>query len=186
MTGCLSDSLWATLSRTSDHDEVCNVPRVWWRLAALTFALIRIGRARGAAAFGLSPIPQHLHGQGLCFLFELLKPSKSAAPYYEFNGRGGLGLWAPLFGFRGHLLRGPGIRGGDAGRSHHDQPDVSSVARSSFSHSIAPRQFRKSRAFCGALPMNQSAVALAPAGITSACAIRPSRFRSRHRTVGSE
>jgi hypothetical protein len=34
--------------------------------------------------------------------------------------------------------------------------------------------------------MNQSAVAFVPAGMTSECAILPSRFRSRHKTVGSE
>ena len=182
----LLDLLGAGFSRTSNHDEICNVPRVGWQLAAFPFALVRVRRARRDAAIGLPPIPHHLHRQRFCFLFELFEPPKSAAPHDQFNGPGSLGLWSFLFGLRGHLLRGRGIKGGDVGRSHHDQPDVSSVARSSFSHSIAPRQVRKSLAFCGALPMNQSAVAFVPAGMTSECAIRPSRFRSRHKTVGSE
>ncbi len=185
------------LSGAADHEEVRDVPGVGRCLTALPFALLIsgrtalllvlfLGRRRGHPAVRFPQVPQYLDGPHPRFFFELPIPSQRAAPDNKLQRTGSFRLRALRSRFGVHLSRGPRMRGGYAGRSHHDQPDVSSVALSSLSHSMAPRQLRKSRAFCGMLPINQRAVAFIPTGTISACATRPSRFLSRHSTVGSE
>ena len=124
----------------------------------------------------LPPIPDHFDGEVRRLQLQRKESSKRAALDDELKD------WRRQRAYDASVseTQRPGL-----GRSHLDQPEISSVVSSSSSHSIARRHVRKSRAFCGTPAMNHSADALARLGTMRECAVRPSRCRRRHITVGS-